>query len=84
MVTTDVILLLAFFVITLIVMLGMARELNITRRSQQESAALLRRLVESMAPGAAKDVPITTEEEPQGLRIPSPKAAEPKSDDAKS
>lgn len=68
--TTDVILLIALFVIVFVMLLIISRELNISRRSQQEATAILRRLAESMAPGTTRDVPVTTEDDPQALALP--------------
>lgn len=67
--TTDVILVIALFVIVLLMLLIIARELNIMRRSQQEASAILRRLAESMAPGTTRDVPVTPEDDPNGIAL---------------
>jgi len=76
MLTADVILLLAFFVITFVLLLSIARDTNIARRAAQETAALLRKLAEAQAPGSTKDVPVTTEEEPRPSRAaPAPAPA---------
>lgn len=55
----------AIFIIALIVLLQIARDLNISRRALQESAALLRRLAEATKPGVTADVPVTPEDEPK-------------------
>lgn len=72
--TTDVILLIALFVIVLVMLLIISRELNIMRRSQQEATAILRRLAESMHPGATRDVPVTPEEDPDAIAMPGSKS----------
>jgi len=67
--TTDVILVIALFVIVLLMLLIIARELNIMRRSLQEATAILRLLAESMAPGTTRDVPVTPEDDPDAVAL---------------
>lgn len=75
--TTDVILLIALFVIVLVMLLIMSRELNIMRRSQQEATAIMRRLAESMHPGTTRDVPVTSEEDPNAVALPGSRKSAP-------